>query len=98
MGCQTVTTIKNVGNHIFLVRTQRNLGIHAGESQVASVVLSGPDAVKPLIVARYQHFTPLWVTEYPIPECILDGALFLLGRKERANEIFNTVMEADNGL
>ena len=28
----------------------------------------------------------------------LFGALFLLGRKERANEIFNTVMEADNGL
>ena len=28
----------------------------------------------------------------------LFGALFLLGRKERANEIFNIVMEADNGL
>ena len=28
----------------------------------------------------------------------LFGALFLLGRKERANEIFNTVMEANNGL
>ncbi len=26
------------------------------------------------------------------------GALFLLGRKERANEIFNMVMEANNGL
>lgn len=28
----------------------------------------------------------------------LFGALFLLGRKERANEIFNMVMEAQNGL
>ena len=28
----------------------------------------------------------------------LFGALFLLGRKERANEIFNIVMEASNGL
>ena len=28
----------------------------------------------------------------------LFGALFLLGRKDRANEIFQTVMEADNGL
>ena len=28
----------------------------------------------------------------------LFGALFLLGRKDRANEIFNTVMEADHGL
>ena len=28
----------------------------------------------------------------------LFGALFLLGRKDRANEIFNTVMEANNGL
>ncbi len=28
----------------------------------------------------------------------LFGALFLLGRKERANEIFNLVMEADHGL
>mgnify|MGYP003312183463 FL=1 len=28
----------------------------------------------------------------------LFGALFLLGRKDRANEIFNTVMEAEHGL
>ena len=28
----------------------------------------------------------------------LFGALFLLGRKDRANEIFNLVMEANNGL
>ena len=28
----------------------------------------------------------------------LFGALFLLGRKERANEIFNLVMEAEHGL
>ena len=28
----------------------------------------------------------------------LFGALFLLGRKERANEIFNLVMEEDHGL
>jgi len=28
----------------------------------------------------------------------LFGALFLLGRKERANEIFNMVMEAENGI
>ena len=28
----------------------------------------------------------------------LFGALFLLGRKDRANEIFHTVMEANNGL
>ena len=28
----------------------------------------------------------------------LFGALFLLGRKDRANEIFNVVMEAEHGL
>ena len=28
----------------------------------------------------------------------LFGALFLLGRKDRANEIFNMVMEAENGI
>ena len=80
MCSQTVTAIKNVGNHIFLVWPQRDLGIHAGESQVASIVFSGTDAVKPLVVARYQHFTPLWIAEYPVTECVLDGILFLLGK------------------
>ena len=47
---QAVTAVEDMGNHIFLMRPQGNLGIHAWKGQVAPIVFTGANGVEPFIV------------------------------------------------
>src|SRR5699024_8786174 len=72
MGGKAVPTVQDTCDHIFLVGTQFDGWVHAGETQVTSVIFPGTDAVEALIIAFYQAFPPLGLLEYPVLESFLD--------------------------
>ena len=57
---------------------KRYLGVHAGKSEVASIILPRLYAVEKLVVPCNQRFPPVCIFPEPIAERILYDLLFLL--------------------
>ena len=77
---QGIAAVQYMGNGVFLMLPQGDFGVHAGEYDMASVILAGAGAVHFLVVLAHQRFTALRVFPNPILERILDK-LLLLRRK-----------------
>ena len=69
-----------MSDSVFLMLPQGDFRVHAGEHDMASVILAGAGAVHFLVVLANQRFTALRVFPNPILERILDK-LLLLRRK-----------------
>ena len=65
VGQQRVVAVEDVRHGVSLVLPQRNLRIHAGEGDVRTIVLPGPDAVEALVVLPHQIRAALRVLENP---------------------------------
>lgn len=61
MGKQCISTIENMGNGIHLMRPQGDFRVDPYKIQVASVVLSGANAVELFIVERGQPLPAIGV-------------------------------------
>ena len=59
--------------------SQIDLRVHAHKMNVTTVILTGPGAVKELVVLFYQQGAPLRVFPDPASKSVLDSLLFLLG-------------------
>ena len=79
MGKQCIPTVKNVGNGIHLMRPQGDFRVDPYKIQMASVVLSGANAVEFLIVKRGQPFPAIGVSPNPVRKFLFDLLLFPLG-------------------
>ena len=77
MGEERVAAIKRMGDSAKLVGLELDRGIDAGEHDMASVVLTGADAVHLIVVLPHQLFPPLRVLPQPVLECLLDELLLL---------------------
>ena len=80
VGQQRIAAIHHMGNGVFLVIPQRDLRVHACKNDMLAVILAGPDRVEKLVVLRHQLLPPIRVFPYPVPECVLNGLLLLLGQ------------------
>ena len=79
MGKEGVAAVEVVGDGIELMLPQGDLRIHARKDQVSAVILPGTGGIEALIVELHQLPPPVGVAPYPVPECLLDGLLLLLG-------------------
>ena len=75
---QRVTAVQDAGNGIYLMFPQGNLGVHANELDVASVILTGTHGIELFVVQRSQAFSSRGVFPYPVTKSILDELLLLL--------------------
>ena len=76
---ERIAAVEVVGDGIELMLPQGDLRIHARKDQVPAVILPGTGGIEALIVELHQLPPPVGVAPYPVPECLLDGLLFLLG-------------------
>ena len=75
---QRITAVQDAGNGIYLMFPQGNLGVHANELDVASVILTGTHGIELFVVERGQAFSSRGVFPYPVTESILNELLLLL--------------------
>ena len=90
MSQQRIPAIKRVRNRVPLMLPEHNLRIHARECNVLSVIFTGTDAVKQLIVFGDECVPPVRILPDPVPESVLDGLLLLL-RQSRCLLIQHTL-------
>ena len=67
-----------MGDRIFLMFPKLNFGIHTTESNMASIILTGADTVKLVVIQPYQLFPSCGITPYPILKALLDQLLLRL--------------------
>ena len=77
---QRITAVQHMGDGVLLMFPEGDFRIHAAESDMASVILTGPHGVELLVVELNQRLTALRIFPNPFLERILDGLLFLLGQ------------------
>ena len=77
MGEERIAAIEHMGDSAKLMGLELDRGIDAGEHDMASVVLTGTDAVHLIVVLPHQLFPPLRVLPQPVLECLLDELLLL---------------------
>ena len=75
---QGVAAVQDAGNGIYLMFPQGNLGVHANEFDVASVILTGTHGIELFVVQRSQAFSSHGVFPYPVTKSIFNELLFLL--------------------
>ena len=75
---QRVSAIDNARNGVYLMRPQRDFGIHADESDMASVIFAGTYAIELGVVERGQSVTTVRIFPYPVAERVLYELLLLL--------------------
>ncbi|MPM88005.1 hypothetical protein SDC9_135106 [bioreactor metagenome] len=56
---------------------QRDFRVHAGESDMPAVILTGTGAVHLLIILMNQRLPPLMILPYPVLKSVTDCLLFL---------------------
>ena len=78
MSGKAVPAVQDACDHIFLMGTQFDGRIHAGKTQMASVIFPGADTVEALIIPFYQALPPLGLFEYPVLKSFFDQILLLL--------------------
>ena len=76
---QHIVAVQHMGDGVALVRAQGDFGVHAGEMQVASVVLARAQAVEFGIVHRNQPLAACRFLEDPVLKLLADQALLFLG-------------------
>ena len=76
---QYVVAVQHMGNGVTLVWPQRNFRVHAGEAQIAAVILPRADAVEFAVVQAYQRLPPLRLLENPFRKLVLDQTLLGVG-------------------
>ena len=69
-----------MGDGAPLVFPQGDVRVHAAEHDMAPVILTGAGGVEKVVVGPDQISPPLGVAPHPVPESILNGLLFLLGK------------------
>ena len=79
MGKERIAAVEVVGDGIELMLPQGDLRIHARKDQVPAVILPGTSGIEALIVELHQLPPPVGVAPYPVPECLFNGLLLLLG-------------------
>ena len=67
-----------MGDRIFLMFPECDFGIHTTESNMASIILTGADTVKLVVIQPYQLFPSCGITPYPILKALLDQLLLRL--------------------
>ena len=75
---QRVTAVQDAGNGIYLMFPQGNLGVHANELDVASVILTGTHGIELFVVHRSQAFSSCGGFPYPVAKSIFNELLLLL--------------------
>ena len=75
---QRVSAIDNARDGVYLMRPQRDFGIHADKPDMTSVIFAGTYAVELGVVERGQPVTTVRLFPYPVAECVLYELLLLL--------------------
>ena len=75
---QGVAAVKHTGNGVHLMFSQMDIGIHAGEGQVRSIVLSRHKAVELIIVNALQFSAPRRVFVHPLLKGVFQKFLLVL--------------------
>ena len=78
---QRIAAIENVRHGVSLMLPQGDLRVHAHKGDVLSIVFTGTDGVKLLVVLADQRLPPYCVLPNPLPKSILDGLLLLLRQR-----------------
>ena len=76
---QRIAAVEDMGNGIDLVFPQGDFRVHAGETDVAAVILTGTDGVKGFVVNMAQFVSAVNVFPDPLGEFLLDQLLPVLG-------------------
>ena len=77
---ERVAAVKDMGNRIDLVGAERDFWTDAAESDMASVILTGADRVKSVIVGTDKAVSAFGVFPNPILKRLLDNFLLCLCR------------------
>ena len=75
---QCIAAVEDMGNGIDLVFPQGDFRVHAGETDVAAVILTGTDGVKGFVVNMAQFVSAVNVFPDPLGEFLLDQLLPVL--------------------
>ena len=75
---QHIVAVQHMGDGVALVRAQGDFGVHAGEMQVAAVILARAQAVEFGIVHRNQPLAARRFLEDPVLKLLADQALLFL--------------------
>ena len=74
---QGIPAVQHMGDSVFLMLPQSDFRVHAGEHDMAAVILPGTGAVHFLVVLPNQRFAALRVFPNPVFESVLDKLLLL---------------------
>ena len=75
---ERVAAVKDMGNRIDLVRSERDFWADTAESDMTAVILTGSDRVKSIVVGTDKTVSAFWVFPYPILKRLLDYFLLCL--------------------
>ena len=81
VGKQGITAVKNMGNSVDLVRSQRDFGVHTRKADMLTVILTGTNGVIGFIVEFAKHLTAVNIPPYPLHKLLLDKLLSVLGNR-----------------
>ena len=78
---ERVAAVKDMGNRIDLVRSERDFWADTAESDMTAVILTGSDRVKSIVVGTDKTVSAFWVFPYPICKSLFDNFLLCLCRR-----------------
>ena len=78
VGQQCITAVEDMSDSVYLVLSQRDFRVDTNKTHVASVILTGSDAVELLIVKLRQSLAACWVFPNPFSKSLFDHLLLTL--------------------
>ena len=75
---ERIAAVEDVGNSVFLMLTELDLGVHTAEYDMGAVVLTRASGVKKLVVLCDKLLPSVGVSPNPVLESVLDCLLLLL--------------------
>ena len=77
---ERIAAVKDMGNGVDLMGSERDFWTDTAESNMASVILTGSDRVKGIVVGTDKAVSAFWVFPYPVLKRLLNDFLLCLCR------------------
>ena len=78
---ERVAAVKDMGNGIDLVGSERDFWANASESDMAAVILTGSDRVEGIVVIADKAVSAFWIFPYPVRKRLFNHFLLCLRRR-----------------